>query len=169
MKVFGVLGPSSIIIQLFFSLLLIITAYYLCVAAQVSITANGHALAIHADPPTLVVARRSIHNLCSHISICKYKYKSRDVKDRNLFGVAIIEPLPFGHAVKFALARSFQIWDPVVVLSLKKLLVVLSTLFLPAKNNMKQIYLPILTFTFHLVIIFRLMSDLKSLAPLGQG
>ena len=166
------MGPSSINIQLFFFLiflLVIIVVYYLCVAAQVSITANGHALAIHADPPTLVVARRSIHNLCSHISICKYKYKSRDVKDRNLFGVAIIEPLPFGHAVKFALARSFQIWDPVVVLSLKKLLVVLSTLFLPAKNNMKQIYLPILTFTFHLVIIFRLMSDLKSLAPLGQG
>ena len=63
-----------------------------------------------------------------------------DVKERNLFGVAIIEPLPFGHAVKFALARSFQIWDPVVVLALKKLLVVLGTLFLPAKNNMKQIY-----------------------------
>ena len=58
-----------------------------------------------------------------------------DVKERNLFGMAIIEPLPFGHAVKFALARSFQIWDPVVVLSLKKLLVVLGTLFFPAKNN----------------------------------
>ena len=56
-------------------------------------------------------------------------------KKENLFGMAIIEPLPFGHAVKFALARSFQIWDPVVVLSLKKLLVVLGTLFLPAKNN----------------------------------
>ena len=60
-----------------------------------------------------------------------------DVKERNLFGVAIIEPLPFGHAVKFALARSFQIWDPVVVLALKKFLVVLGTLFLPAKYNMK--------------------------------
>ena len=58
-----------------------------------------------------------------------------DFKERNLFGMAIIEPLPFGHAVKFALARSFQIWDPVVVLALKKLLVVLGTLFLPAKNN----------------------------------
>ena len=57
------------------------------------------------------------------------------VKERNLFGVAIVEPLPFGHAVKFALARSFQIWDPVVVLSLKKLLVVLGTLFLPVNNN----------------------------------
>ena len=55
--------------------------------------------------------------------------------ERNLFGMAIIEPLPFGHAVKFALARSFQIWDPVVVLALKKLLVVLGTLFLPATNN----------------------------------
>ena len=51
--------------------------------------------------------------------------------------MAIIEPLPFGHAVKFALARSFQIRDPVVVLALKKLLVVLGTLFLPAKNNIK--------------------------------
>ena len=118
-----------------FFLLLVIAIHYLCVAAQVSITANGHALAIHADPPTLVVARRSIHNLCSHIYLFVNKSTKVDVKERNLFGMAIIEPLPFGHAVKFALARSFQIWDPVVVLALKKFLVVLGTLFLPAKNN----------------------------------
>ena len=83
--------------------------------------------------------RKTFHPqpICCHISICRYKYKSRCFKERHLFGVAIIEPLPFGHAVKFALARSFQIWDPVVVLSLKKLLVVLGTLFLPVNNNIK--------------------------------
>ena len=53
----------STLLSSHFFLLLVIAIHYLCVAAQVSITANGHALAIHADPPTLVVARRSIHNL----------------------------------------------------------------------------------------------------------
>ena len=36
---------------------------YLSIAAKVSITANRHALPINADPPTLIVAGSSIHNL----------------------------------------------------------------------------------------------------------
>ena len=45
--------------------------------------------------------------------------------------MAIIEPLSFGHTVELALSWGFQVGNPIVVLSLKQLLVELRTLLLP--------------------------------------
>ena len=136
---FGVVGQTSINIQLFFFSFFHSPCHY-CILPLCCCPSFHHsprACTRHQRKSADPRRRKTFHPqpICCHISICRYKYKSRCFKERHLFGVAIIEPLPFGHAVKFALARSFQIWDPVVVLSLKKLLVVLGTLFLPAKNN----------------------------------
>ena len=136
---FGVVGQTSINIQLFFFSFFHSPCHY-CILPLCCCPSFHHSprACTHRQRKSADLRRRKTFHpqpICCHISICRYKYKSRCFKERHLFGVAIIEPLPFGHAVKFALARSFQIWDPVVVLSLKKLLVVLGTLFLPAKNN----------------------------------
>lgn len=38
-------------------------AVLLGLRAEHSVAADGHAVAVHADPPALVVAGRSVHNL----------------------------------------------------------------------------------------------------------
>ena len=133
------LGQTSINIQLFFFSFFHSPCHY-CILPLCCCPSFHHsprACTRHQRKSAVPRRRKTFHPQPTYVVTYLFVDISTDVdvKERNLFGVAIIEPLPFGHAVKFALARSFQIWDPVVILSLKKLLVVLGTLFLPAKNN----------------------------------
>lgn len=68
--------------------------------------------------------------------------------------MSVVEPLPLGHAVQFALSRSLQVGNPIVVFPLEQLVVELCTLFLPKRRCGIE----------H----SRLSIYLKSFAPLGQ-
>ena len=47
------------------------------------------------------------------------------------FGMSVVESLSFWHTVKLTFSRSFEVRDPVVILSLKQFIVELGTLLLP--------------------------------------